>query len=284
VDECLKKTHRLDKTDLYVRKHIPLQPYAIYPKQAFVSGFNMNTTEEVLRNYLEARSKTDVNKIIFGDIEGAAIVEFKTQPDMGKLTSKCKNRQLNGCFLKVESVPVSKSIIVSKIKPGTTRDAVMFYFDNEKKSGVSGVEEVHLDTKKNTCIVHFVDCKDSTYSTFQIPDHWEITDDREISRAVILNTRTSEYKDVSKKFFSSVGGHRTIVEIHRIQNKTLYQQYAAKKKMIDSTNLPGHQNEKSLWHGFAKNAMGSINSRGFNRSYCGKNGEILVQIYKGSYF
>lgn len=54
--------------------------------------------------------------------------------------------------------------------------------------------------------------------------------------------------------------------------------------MIDSTNLPGHQNEKSLWHGFAKNAMGSINSRGFNRSYCGKNGEILVQICKGSYF
>ncbi|XP_076079273.1 uncharacterized protein LOC143049555 [Mytilus galloprovincialis] len=159
VDECLKKTHRLDQTDLYVRKHIPLQPYAIYPKQAFVSGFNMNTTEGALRNYLEARSKTDVNKIIFGDIEGTAIVEFKTQPDMGKLTSECKNRQLHGCFLKVESVPVSKSIIVSKIKPGTTRDAVMFYFDNERKSGVTGVEEVHLDTKKNTCIVHFVDCK-----------------------------------------------------------------------------------------------------------------------------
>lgn len=54
---------------------------------------------------------------------------------------------------------------------------------------------------------------DSTYSTFQIPDHWEITDDREISRAVILNTSTSEYKDVSKKFFSSVGRYRTIVEV-----------------------------------------------------------------------
>lgn len=80
VDDCLTKTHRLDQTDLYVRKHIPLQPDATYPKQAFVSGFNMNTTEEVLRNYLEARSRSDVNKIIFGDIEGAAIVEFKTQP------------------------------------------------------------------------------------------------------------------------------------------------------------------------------------------------------------
>lgn len=80
VDECLKKSHRLDGTDLYVRKHIPLEPESTYPKQAFVSGFDMKTSEEALRNYLEARSKTDVNKFIFGDIEGTAIVEFKTQP------------------------------------------------------------------------------------------------------------------------------------------------------------------------------------------------------------
>ncbi|XP_063404473.1 protein mono-ADP-ribosyltransferase PARP14-like [Mytilus trossulus] len=159
VDECLTKTHRFDKTDLYVRKHIPLQPDATYPKQAFISGFNMKTSEEALRNYLEARSKTDVNKFIFGDIEGTAIVEFKTQPDIEKLTSECKKRQLNGCFLKVESVPVSKSIVVSKIKPGTTKDAVMFYFDNERRSGVTGVEEVDLDNTNNTCIVDFVDCE-----------------------------------------------------------------------------------------------------------------------------
>ncbi|CAC5408902.1 unnamed protein product [Mytilus coruscus] len=159
VDECLKRSHRLDGTDLYVRKHIPLQPEATYAKHAFVSGFNMKTTEEALRNFLEARSKTDVNKFIFGDIEGTAIVGFKTQPDIEKLTSECKNRQLNECFLKVESVPVSKSIIVSNIKPGTTKDAVMFYFDNERKSGVTGVEDVDLNTRNNTCIVDFVDCE-----------------------------------------------------------------------------------------------------------------------------
>lgn len=86
VDECLKKNHTLDKTDLNVRKHIALQPDATYPKQAFVSGFNMKTSEEALRNYLEARSKTDVNKFIFGDIEGTAIVEFKTQPGINHFT------------------------------------------------------------------------------------------------------------------------------------------------------------------------------------------------------
>ncbi|VDI15800.1 Hypothetical predicted protein, partial [Mytilus galloprovincialis] len=34
---------------------------------------------------------------------------------------------------------------------------------------------------------------------------------------------------------------------------------------------PGHQNERLLWHGFAKDAINSINRYGFNRSYCGKN-------------
>ncbi|CAC5408899.1 PARP10_14_15 [Mytilus coruscus] len=96
-------------------------------------------------------------------------------------------------------------------------------------------------------------------------------DDKENCKVVILNASTSEFQTVSKKFLSSAGSQRNIVEIHRIQNKTLYQQYVAKKKSIDSTNPPGHQNEKSLWHGFAKDAMDSINKFGFNRSYCGKN-------------
>ena len=40
---------------------------------------------------------------------------------------------------------------------------------------------------------------------------------------------------------------------------------------MDATNPSGHQNERLLWHGFAKDALNSINSYGFNRSYCGKN-------------
>ena len=41
---------------------------------------------------------------------------------------------------------------------------------------------------------------------------------------------------------------------------------------MDSTNLAGHQNERKLWHGTAIEAVNSINTYGFNRSYCGKNG------------
>lgn len=64
----------------------------------------------------------------------------------------------------------------------------------------------------------------------------------------------------------------TSLQISRIQNRALYQQYKAKKMSMESLNPQGHQNERTLWHGTAYDALDSINTYGFNRSYCGKNG------------
>ncbi|XP_062569514.1 protein mono-ADP-ribosyltransferase PARP15-like [Saccostrea cucullata] len=61
----------------------------------------------------------------------------------------------------------------------------------------------------------------------------------------------------------------------------LYQQYVAKKKLLDTQNPPGTQNERELWHGTAPEAVNSINSLGFNRSYCGKNATAFGE---GVYF
>lgn len=59
------------------------------------------------------------------------------------------------------------------------------------------------------------------------------------------------------------------IQIDRIQNKVLNQQYIAKKKLMDSTNPPGYQNERRpVWHGTNKQAMENIINTGFNRSYC----------------
>lgn len=66
------------------------------------------------------------------------------------------------------------------------------------------------------------------------------------------------------------------VKVDRIQNLTLYQQYQAKKKLLDQQNKSGTQNERTLWHGTAPEAVDSINAHGFNRSYCGKNGMFLI--------
>ncbi|XP_062600978.1 protein mono-ADP-ribosyltransferase PARP15-like [Saccostrea cucullata] len=65
-----------------------------------------------------------------------------------------------------------------------------------------------------------------------------------------------------------------IIKLERIQNKMLYQQYVAKKKLLDSQNPSGTQNERELWHGTDPKAVNSINSLGFNRSYSGMNAAV----------
>lgn len=80
MDAVIKKKHVLDGSELNVRKHIPPQAEATYPKQVFVSGFSMKTSEDSLSYYLEAMSKINVDKIIYGDTNSTAIVIFKEQP------------------------------------------------------------------------------------------------------------------------------------------------------------------------------------------------------------
>lgn len=61
------------------------------------------------------------------------------------------------------------------------------------------------------------------------------------------------------------------LQIERIQNRMLLQQYEAKLKLLEKQNA-ATTNEMTLWHGTGNDAVASINTYGFNRSYCGKNG------------
>ena len=70
--------------------------------------------------------------------------------------------------------------------------------------------------------------------------------------------------------------HSFILQIDRIQNKFLYQQYRARKALIERQNPKGHQNEQKLWHGTSVDTVPKINTQGFNRSFCGKNGKIVI--------
>lgn len=51
----------------------------------------------------------------------------------------------------------------------------------------------------------------------------------------------------------------------------LYEQYMAKKELLDKQNPPGTKNERELWHDTKPNEINGINSFGFNRSNCGSN-------------
>lgn len=64
-------------------------------------------------------------------------------------------------------------------------------------------------------------------------------------------------------------------QIERIQNPSLYKQYVIRKMEMEKAN-PKVQNERTLWHGTSLDVLPSIDDTGFNRSYCGKNGNDCV--------
>ena len=47
------------------------------------------------------------------------------------------------------------------------------------------------------------------------------------------------------------------------------------KEDMDGRNTQGRQNERWLWHGTSSTSTNSINTHGFNRSYCGQNGQLF---------
>lgn len=109
-------------------------------------------------------------------------------------------------------------------------------------------------------------------SSFEIPPTWTSMDSKENVSVVTLLQNSQEYQDVQNDFVQSTG--QTIVKIERIQNKMLLQQYEAKLKLLEGQNPAGTTNERKLWHGTANESVASINTYGFNRSYCGKNAVV----------
>ena len=99
---------------------------------------------------------------------------------------------------------------------------------------------------------------------------------------VTLSPTDQEYKEVLQEFektmttgFNISGKtHYTTITIKRIQNPTLYTTYIARKKVMDKANPKGHQNERRLFHGCGPESVENISKTGFNRSFCGKNGEF----------
>lgn len=107
----------------------------------------------------------------------------------------------------------------------------------------------------------------------EFPSTWGKYDDKNPqTKLVAIDTKDQEYVDIKNAFESTAGGKRTIIKIERVQNPTLYAQYAARKKLMDQTNPPGTVNERRLYHGCGGDVVQNIIHGGFNRSYAGKNG------------
>ncbi|XP_041355433.1 protein mono-ADP-ribosyltransferase PARP10-like [Gigantopelta aegis] len=101
---------------------------------------------------------------------------------------------------------------------------------------------------------------------------WNDMSKGEYFKLIQLPSQTEESKSVEKKFKATLSSDVEIIKIERIQNQYLFDQYCRTKRHFDEKN-PKLRNQRKLWHGTSSDSTNSINTTGFNRSYCGKNGE-----------
>ena len=113
----------------------------------------------------------------------------------------------------------------------------------------------------------------------KFPLTWGHYDYNPQTKVVPLDPKDKEYIYVKNGFDTTIGGPKIIVKIERVQNPTLYAQYAARKKLMDQTNPPYVVNERRLYHGCGGEFVQSIIHGGFNRSYAGRNGKNVVNHF-----
>ncbi|XP_076451605.1 protein mono-ADP-ribosyltransferase PARP14-like isoform X2 [Babylonia areolata] len=114
-----------------------------------------------------------------------------------------------------------------------------------------------------------------------LPLNWEPHYPNELVKLVTLKASDDEFKCVEANLRRTLGTQSiTVSAIQRVQNRTLYQQYASEKIHLESQNQ-GIQNEQTLWHGTGHQAIHNINNYGFNRSYC-RNDDVAFG--QGVYF
>ena len=112
------------------------------------------------------------------------------------------------------------------------------------------------------------------------PTHWDkmplgIDRKEEPFHLACLSIGSVEYNKVRNELMlASRNSIREILTIHRVQNPQLYKSYMIRKQDMDIRN-GSHQNERSLFHGTTEEASKAINHHGFNRSYAGKNGNLI---------
>ncbi|XP_048247705.1 protein mono-ADP-ribosyltransferase PARP14-like isoform X1 [Haliotis rufescens] len=124
--------------------------------------------------------------------------------------------------------------------------------------------------------------QEAKQSIFDLPPSWQNMADEVNIECFPVAAGGEEFKTVEQRFMSTINNSKAkVLKVTRIQNRSLYQQYAAKRKQLEKQNPQGTQNEAWLWHGTSTDAIGSINAHGFNRSYCGKNATYYGQ---GVYF
>ncbi|XP_007563681.1 poly [ADP-ribose] polymerase 14-like [Poecilia formosa] len=115
---------------------------------------------------------------------------------------------------------------------------------------------------------------------FTFPLYWDKMSNAERLEEVLLDPSSAEYRTVQQAFNKTA--YNTIVKIERLQNVHLRRTYEMQKKHMSEKNKnEGGVVERLLYHGTSQENLNSIKTKGFNRSFSGRNATAFGQ---GTYF
>ncbi|KAL3865256.1 hypothetical protein ACJMK2_006870, partial [Sinanodonta woodiana] len=155
-----RSSHQVDGHTLTVTLFHPLPPKPSYQNRVLLQGLNNAITEEMLRNFLETETKSQVTELLYGEQDGNIVVTFSDNIDivqLGKIVQECS---IAGVFIKVERVEISNCILVQNLQPSSSHDVILYYFEN-KRSGGGDVEKVEMKTDERYCLIYFEDPSDN---------------------------------------------------------------------------------------------------------------------------
>ncbi|WAR21755.1 PAR15-like protein [Mya arenaria] len=164
-------------------------------------------------------------------------------------------RKLDSCIHREVSTKVFDDTVISRMN------------DKQLKAIKQKADENHVEYKLIGGVIQIVGVMQNVVN---------VTDD---IYAYIVNRMLMEYlppnNKGAKEFSGEVPANWKAMKgnllIEKVQNKSLWLQYEAKKKQLEGQNPAGTKNEQLLWHGTSEDTVDSVNAHGFNRSYCGRN-------------
>ncbi|KAK3729577.1 hypothetical protein QZH41_017197 [Actinostola sp. cb2023] len=134
-----------------IPKVLPKDPYKLH-----VMDISNTTTKDGLSSFIEVASGKEILSMIFGS-NSNVMVMFKEPPDIEKVQRKCITRALDGSHVKIETVSICDCVEVCGLGPSTTRDTILYYFENARKSGGGDVKKVEYVDEETRALVFFED-------------------------------------------------------------------------------------------------------------------------------
>ncbi|XP_022795889.1 poly [ADP-ribose] polymerase 14-like isoform X2 [Stylophora pistillata] len=133
-----------------------------------VTGLSGTTSKDAIVNFFENKKRSgggEVESISHTPDQGVAVITFTTTESMDGVL-RHREHTLDGAILKVKAIEIgsnlpaaetdkSRTIEVTGLATATTKDAIINFFENNKRSGGGDVESINHTPDQGTAVITF---------------------------------------------------------------------------------------------------------------------------------